>query len=555
MVLAAIARRIFGSANDRRVKRYQPKVDAINALEPQMKALSDEQLKAKTAEFKAELAKGQTLDDLLVPAFAVVREAAVRALGMRHFDVQLIGGMVLNERAIAEMKTGEGKTLVATLPVYLNALTGKGVHVVTVNDYLARRDSKWMGQIYEFLGLSVGIIVHGLNDEERKASYACDVTYGTNNEFGFDYLRDNMKYSRAQMAQRGHAYAIVDEVDSILVDEARTPLIISGPTEDRSGLYVKIDEIIKYRRRRRLRARREAARGDLHRPGRREAESAAARGRPAQGRSGRGRHPLPRRERRGGAPPQLGAPRPQDVRKGQGLHRPQRRSRHHRRVHRPHDAGPALFRGPAPGAGGQGTRQDPAREPDAGLDHLPELLPPLQEARRHDRHGRDRGGGIRRHLRPRGRHHPDQRQRHPQGRRRRDVPHRGRKVRRDRVGHRATAAKRGQPVLVGTTSIEKSEVLAELLRKRGIKDLAGAQRALPRAGSAASLPTPACRARSPSRPTWPAAAPTSSSAAISRCASRRRPRVSRASSATARIARIKEEIADGQGARRSPPAA
>jgi len=213
MVLASIAKAIFGSANDRQVKKYQPKVDAINALEPAMAKLSDADLRAKTDEFKAQYQAGTKLEDLLVPAFAVVREASKRTLGMRHFDVQLIGGMVLNDRSIAEMRTGEGKTLVATLPVYLNALTGQGVHVVTVNDYLAKRDSEWMGQIYKFLGLTVGIIVHGLDDTERKASYACDVTYGTNNEFGFDYLRDNMKYSRDQMTQRGHAYAIVDEVD------------------------------------------------------------------------------------------------------------------------------------------------------------------------------------------------------------------------------------------------------------------------------------------------------------------------------------------------------
>ncbi|HWA17431.1 MAG TPA: preprotein translocase subunit SecA [Devosia sp.] len=244
MVFASLAKAIFGSANDRQIKRFQPKIDAINALEPAMAKLSDGELRAKTAEFRDRLTKGETLDDLLVEAFAVVREAGKRTLGMRHFDVQLIGGMVLNERAIAEMRTGEGKTLVATLPVYLNALNGQGVHVVTVNDYLARRDSKWMGQIYEFLGLTVGIIVHGLTDEERKASYAADVTYGTNNEFGFDYLRDNMKYARAQMVQRGHVYAIVDEVDSILVDEARTPLIISGPTEDRSDLYNKVNELM-----------------------------------------------------------------------------------------------------------------------------------------------------------------------------------------------------------------------------------------------------------------------------------------------------------------------
>jgi preprotein translocase subunit SecA len=243
-MLGSVLKKVFGSANDRRLKTYRPKVDAINALEPQFAALTDEQLRAKTTEFRAELAAGKTLDDLLVPAFATVREAAKRALGQRHFDVQLIGGMVLHEGAIAEMRTGEGKTLVATLPVYLNALGGRGVHVVTVNDYLASRDAGWMGRVYSFLGLTTGVIVHGLDDEERRAAYASDITYGTNNEFGFDYLRDNMKYEMAQMVQRGHSFAIVDEVDSILVDEARTPLIISGPSEDRSGLYAAVDILI-----------------------------------------------------------------------------------------------------------------------------------------------------------------------------------------------------------------------------------------------------------------------------------------------------------------------
>src|ERR1700759_1435983 len=243
-MIGALARKLFGSPNDRRIKGYQSRVDAINALEPEVAALSDEALKARTAEFKQQLASGKTLHDILVPAFATVREAAKRPLGQRHFDVQLIGGMVLHEGDIAEMKTGEGKTLVATLAVYLNALAGKGVHVVTVNDYLARRDSEWMGQIYGFLGMSVGVIVHGLDDDQRRQSYAADITYGTNNEFGFDYLRDNMKYDMAQMVQRGHAYAIVDEVDSILVDEARTPLIISGPLEDRPDLYMTIDALM-----------------------------------------------------------------------------------------------------------------------------------------------------------------------------------------------------------------------------------------------------------------------------------------------------------------------
>src|SRR5277367_5820487 len=243
-MLGALARGLFGTANDRVVKGFDKPVAKINALEPELAKLSDEQLRAKTIEFRERLAKGETVDDLLVEAFATVREAGKRTLGQRHFDVQMIGGMVLHEGRISEMKTGEGKTLVATLPVYLNALAGRGVHVVTVNDYLAKRDADWMGQIYTFLGLTVGVIVHGLDDEQRKKQYDCDVTYGTNNELGFDYLRDNMKYRLEDMVQRGHAYAIVDEVDSILVDEARTPLIISGPLDDRSDFYNTIDGYI-----------------------------------------------------------------------------------------------------------------------------------------------------------------------------------------------------------------------------------------------------------------------------------------------------------------------
>jgi preprotein translocase subunit SecA len=244
-MFASIARAIFGTTNDRSLKAYQRRVPQINALEPAMEALSDEALRAKTAEFKERLAAGATLDEILPEAFAVVREASKRTLGQRHFDVQLIGGMVLHDGKISEMKTGEGKTLVATLPVYLNALAGKGVHVVTVNDYLARRDAEWMGQIYGFLGLTVGVIVHGLDDEQRRAAYNADITYGTNNEFGFDYLRDNMKYRLEDMAQRDFAYAIVDEVDSILIDEARTPLIISGPAEDSSDLYRQVDAVVR----------------------------------------------------------------------------------------------------------------------------------------------------------------------------------------------------------------------------------------------------------------------------------------------------------------------
>src|SRR5713226_8665158 len=266
-ILNKVATKIFGSANERLLKRLWPVVSDINALEPEMMRLSDDELRDRTVKFReqvekriagAELTGGtadeqkkalreaidEALGDILVEAFAVVREASRRATGMRHFDVQLIGGMVLHHGTIAEMKTGEGKTLVATLPAYLNALAGRGVHVVTVNDYLAKRDTEWMGKIYRFLGMTVGVIQHDLNDQERQVAYACDITYGTNNEFGFDYLRDNMKFELAHYVQRGHHFAIVDEVDSILIDEARTPLIISGPAEQSTDLYYEVDRII-----------------------------------------------------------------------------------------------------------------------------------------------------------------------------------------------------------------------------------------------------------------------------------------------------------------------
>ncbi|WP_297511818.1 preprotein translocase subunit SecA [uncultured Caulobacter sp.] len=243
--MLGLAKKLFGSSNERKVKTLAARVAKINAYESEYAALSDEALKGKTAEFKARLEKGETLDDILNEAFATVREASKRVLGMRHFDVQMVGGMVLHFSGISEMRTGEGKTLVATLPTYLNALEGKGVHVITVNDYLARRDADWMGQIYNFLGLSYGVIVNGLSQGERQRAYRADITYGTNNEFGFDYLRDNLVYSVDEMVQRGHNFAIVDEVDSILIDEARTPLIISGPTEDRSEFYKTIDLLVK----------------------------------------------------------------------------------------------------------------------------------------------------------------------------------------------------------------------------------------------------------------------------------------------------------------------
>ncbi|RPJ81408.1 MAG: preprotein translocase subunit SecA, partial [Deltaproteobacteria bacterium] len=243
-MISMILTKIFGSKNDRVVKSITPTIDLINQKEPAVSKMSDEDLKSQTALFKKRLQEGETLEDILPEAFAVVREASKRVLNMRHFDCQLIGGIILHQGKIAEMKTGEGKTLVATLPAYLNALNGKGVHIITVNDYLAKRDSEWMGKIYHFLGLSCGTIVHDLNDKERQAAYGCDITYGTNNEFGFDYLRDNMKFNKESLVQGELSYAIVDEVDSILIDEARTPLIISGPAEKSTSLYYQVNSII-----------------------------------------------------------------------------------------------------------------------------------------------------------------------------------------------------------------------------------------------------------------------------------------------------------------------
>ena len=236
--------KVFGSKNERELKQLQPLVECINALEPEMQAMNDEQLKAQTAAFRQRSDQGEALDSLLPEVFATVREASMRTLKMRHFDAQLIGGIVLHQGKIAEMKTGEGKTLAATLPAYLNALTGKGVHIITVNDYLARRDTEWMGNVYRFLGLSVGTILHGLDDSERLAAYGANITYGTNNEFGFDYLRDNMKFDQESLVQGELNFAIVDEVDSILIDEARTPLIISGPAEKSTDLYYQINNLI-----------------------------------------------------------------------------------------------------------------------------------------------------------------------------------------------------------------------------------------------------------------------------------------------------------------------
>jgi preprotein translocase subunit SecA len=243
-MIGSLIKKIVGSKNERELRRIQPLVDKINEMESKISPLNDDQLRAQTSEFKERIERGESVEEILPEAFAVVRETAKRTLGERHYDVQLIGGIVLHEGKIAEMATGEGKTLVSTLPAYLNALKGEGVHIVTVNDYLAKRDSEWMGVIYRFLGLSVGVILHELNDQERKKAYHCDITYGTNNEFGFDYLRDNMKFTLEDYVQRDLNYAIVDEVDSILIDEARTPLIISGPAEESTDKYDKINRII-----------------------------------------------------------------------------------------------------------------------------------------------------------------------------------------------------------------------------------------------------------------------------------------------------------------------
>ena len=347
-MLGTVAKRLFGSANDRFIKSLGKTVGAINALEPELEGLSDAELRARTDRLRERLNEGAGLDDLLVDAFATVREASKRTLGQRHFDVQLMGGIVLHQGKIAEMKTGEGKTLVATLAVYLNALAGKGVHVVTVNDYLARRDAAWMGQIYQFLGLTVGCIVPGLDDAARKQAYAADITYGTNNEFGFDYLRDNMKFTREAMVQRPFNFGIVDEVDSILIDEARTPLIISGPAEDSSELYRKVDSSSRAGRGG-LREGREAALGVADRSRRREDAAVAGRGGAAEA-PGAVRHP----QRHAGPSRQSGAARASPVHARRRLPGAQRQGRDRRRVHRAHDGGPALLRRPAPGARGQG---------------------------------------------------------------------------------------------------------------------------------------------------------------------------------------------------------
>ncbi len=384
--------------NERDVARLRRTARAVNEFDAAFSALPDAELQAKTAEFKNRLEQGESLDAMLPEIFAVVREAGKRTLGMRHFDVQIMGGQVLFEGRIAEMKTGEGKTLVATLPVYARALEGRGVHVVTVNDYLARRDAEWMAPIYQYLGLSVGIIQHGLDPAERRAAYNCDVTYVTNNEVGFDYLRDNMAWQVEDLVQRELYFALVDEVDSILVDEARTPLIISGPSQEATELYEKFAQIIP-----RLKkgedytvdekahavpiteagvARVEKMLGiqNLVRAAQHRADASAQR-------RAQGLESLPSRP---------------------AVHRKRWRSRHRRRVHRTADVRPALLRRHPSSDRSEGRHQSSRRGSDARDDHLPKSFPALRSSRRHDRYGKDRGARVSRHLRIRRRRRADE---------------------------------------------------------------------------------------------------------------------------------------------------
>ena len=477
-MFASIARAVFGSANDRSLKGYQRRVPQINAHEPAMAALSDAALRAKTAEFRERLAGGATLDDLLPEAYAAVREAAKRVLGQRHFDVQLIGGMVLHDGKIAEMKTGEGKTLVATLPVYLNALAGRGVHVVTVNDYLAKRDSEWMGRVYGFLGLSTGVIVHGLTDDERRAAYAADITYGTNNEFGFDYLRDNMKYRLDDMAQRDFAYAIVDEVDSILIDEARTPLIISGPAEDSSDLYRTVNLVV-----------RELVKDTSTFEKDEKFKTVTM--------TEEGSERVEQMLRDAGIITEGNL---YDIFNVSVIHHVQQSLRANTLFARDVDyivrddkvvlideftgrmmEGPSLLRGPASGAGGQGGRDRPAGEPDARQHHLPELLPPVSEACRHDRHGDDGSRRVRRDLQARSARNPDQRAGEPQGRRRRGVPFGGGEVRGGRHADRGGEGPR--PAGAGRHHQHREERGHQRASEPQEGAARRAERALPRAGS------------------------------------------------------------------------
>ena len=448
-------KKLLRSGEGKKLRALQALVPDIGELEPEMSRLNDDELKAKTGEFKQRIDNGEDINDLLIESFAVVREAATRVIGQRHYDVQLVGGAALHFGWVAEMKTGEGKTLTSTLPIYLNALTGKGVHVVTVNDYLAQRDAEWMGQIYGWLGLETGLVIPGMRDSTHKrAQYAADITHGTNNELGFDYLRDNMAMSLDRKVQRGHAYCIVDEIDSILIDEARTPLIISGKLADAAKIYYQFASIVRGLQR------------DVHYDVDEEKRTVA----PTE----EGIHAVERAlgienlydavsanlvhqfqvalKGKGTVPPR------------QGLHRRQGRSEDRRRVHGTHSRRPSLVRWPAPGGRGQRGRQDQRREPDARHDHPAELLPALRQAGGYDR------------APPRPKHRSSSTptastwcRSHQQAAsfgRQVDLVYRSEMgkfeaVVDDIVGRNGA----GQPVLVGTISVEKSELVSRTARK------------------------------------------------------------------------------------------
>ena len=490
--------KVFGSKNDREVKRMQPVVDRINALEAGMQAMSDEELRAQTGRFRERVANGEPLDDLLPEAFAAVREASVRSLKMRHFDVQLIGGMVLHDGKIAEMKTGEGKTLVATLPAYLNALTGNGMHIVTVNDYLARRDTEWMGHLYHFLGLRVGTILHGLDGRRAAGGLR-----------GRHHLRDQQRV-RVRLPARQH------EVRPREPGPARAQLRDrrrGGQHPDRRGAHPahhlgpgrEVHRPLLPGQRghpqaaegARLHRRREGARLDPHRGG----------GGPLR-EDAPGREPLRPQVHRDPAPHQPGAQGARPLQARRRLHRQGRRGHHRRRVHGPAHAGPALQRRAAPGPRGQGRGQDREREPDPRHDHLPELFPHVQEAGGHDRHGRHRGGRVQEDLQPRRRRRPHQHAHDPHGLPGRDLQDQAREVR-GRAGRDRGAAREG-PARAGRHHLDRRLRAAQQDAQGARHPARGAQRQAPRAGGARSSPRPARRPRSRSPPTWPAAAPTSS---------------------------------------------
>ena len=424
--MPAIIDKLLRIGEGKILRQLETIAKAVNAIEDDFVKMSDAELQGMTQEFRDRLEKGETLDDLMPEAFAVVREASKRVIGQRHYDVQIMGGAALHLGNIAEMKTGEGKTLVSTLPAYLNALSGKGVHVVTVNDYLAKYHAEWMGRIHHFLGLTTGVILPDMRPDERRVAYAADITYGTNNELGFDYLRDNMADDLADCVQRGHNFAVVDEVDSILIDEARTPLIISGPTQDEVKWYAEFATIA----------------------------SLAAQGRRLRGRREEAHHLGPRaRHHQGGGPPRHREPLrlgehpahlvPEQLHQGQGavpqrqgVRRHGRRGADRRRAHRSHAVRSPLQRRAAPGHRGQGGRDRPRGIPDPRHRHPAELLPPLRQALRHDRYGADRGQRVRQDLQARRRPDPDQQADVTRRRGRPRLPHRGGEVRRRRRGHR-----------------------------------------------------------------------------------------------------------------------